>query len=295
MKKVYFTKVSLGCLVGLQIAMTGCCINIGSCALQAEYKRTVQLSAPLQSGSTFAAQTHNGSITVEGAARIRGDKLAPAEAEVADCNLTATIITRAVTEEDAKELAEQTEVRLEPSGNKLIVKIEKPTLMRNRSVSVNLDVTVPNQTSLELATHNGAVKITNIAGQISGTTHNGGITATYVSGTSRLQTYNGSITCKEVSGDTQLRTHNGGVKVYYSESAPAVCSVSVVTHNGSVEFTAPPSFAAKVEASTYNGSIETDLPIRVVGKVSKKKLTGTIGTGEGNLRLETHNGSIRIK
>ena len=36
----------------------------------------------MQTGSTFAAQTHNGSITIEGA-------------EVADCNLTATIVAHA--------------------------------------------------------------------------------------------------------------------------------------------------------------------------------------------------------
>lgn len=282
MRTRLLTKVSLGCLLCLLTAMTDGCINIGSWALRAKYERTVHLSAPLQPGSTFTAQTHNGSITIEGA-------------EVTDCNLVVTIIARAVTEEDAKKLAEEIKIKLEPSTNKLTVKIEKPTLMINRSVSVNLDVTVPNQTNLELNTHNGAVKITNITGQVSGITHNGGVTAMQVSGTSKLSTHNGSITCKEISGDTQLRTHNGSVKAYYSESAQPVCNVSIVTHNGGIEFTAPPDFSAAVEASTHNGSIKTDLPITVIGELSKKKLTGTIGTGEGKLRLETYNGSIKIR
>ena len=295
MRTGLLTKVSLGCLLCLLTAMTDGCINIGSWALRAKYERTVQLSSPLQPGSTFEAQTHNGSITVEGTPRLRGDKLAPAEAGVTDCNLTATIIARAVTEEDAKELAEQTKVTLEPSANKLTVKIDKPTFLRNRSVSVNLNAMVPNQTNLELNTHNGAVKIANITGQVSGTTHNGGVTATQVSGTSKLGTHNGSITCKDISGDAQLRTHNGSVKVYYSEAAQPVCNASVVTHNGGVDFTAPPDFSAAVDALTHNGSIKTELPITVTGKVSKKKLTGTIGTGQGKLHLQTHNGSITIK
>jgi len=294
MRTGLLTKVSL-CLLCLLTAITGGCINIGSWALRARYERTVHLSAPLQPGSTFAAQTHNGSITIEGTPRLRGDKLAPAEAGVTDCNLTAMIIARAVTEEDAKKLAEEIKIKLEPSANKLTVKIEKPILMRNRSVSVNLNATVPNQTNLELTTHNGAVKIANITGEVHGTTHNGGVTATQVSGTSKLRTHNGSITCKEISGDAQLRTHNGSAKAYYSESAQSVCNVSIVTHNGGVNFTAPPDFSAAVEASTHNGSIKTDIPITVIGKVSKKKLTGTIGTGQGKLHLQTHNGSITIR
>ncbi len=81
----------------------------------------------------------------------------------------------------------------------------------------------------------------------------------------------------------------------YAQAAPAVCDVSIVTYNGGIEFTAPPGFSAQVEASTHNGSVHTDLPITVIGKVSKNEMKGTIGAGKGKLRLETHNGSIRIK
>jgi len=279
MKKDYFAKVSLGCLLGL-VSIAGCCINIG-CWPQAKYERKVQLSAPLPPDSACAARTHNGSIAINGA-------------DVADCNLTATIIARAATEEAARKLAEHVKIKLEPFGNKLTAKIQKPTFMMNQSVTVNLDVTVPNQTDLQLITHNGAVEISNITGQTNATTHNGKITTEQLSGTTRLRTHNGSITCEEVSGDIQLRTHNGSVKAFYSEAASPVCNVSIITHNGGVEFNAPKSFSAEVEASTYNGSIKTNLPITVIGKVSKRKLTGTIGTGEGKLHLETHNGSIKI-
>lgn len=282
MKDGHFKKISQGCLLCLLIATTGCYIQIAGCPMLAKCERTVQLSAPLSAGSTFAAQTHNGSITIDGA-------------EVNDCNITATIIARAVTEEDAKKLAEEIKIRLEPSGNSLTAKIEKPTFMTNRSVCVNLDITVPNATNLELTTHNGAVKITDITGEVDATTHNGGVTATQIAGNIKLETHNGKITCKEISGDTQLRTHNGGIKVYYSEAAKPARDVSVITHNGNVEFVAPPNFSAEVEVSTHNGSIKTDLPITIIGKVSRRKLKGKIGTGKGKLHLETHNGSVKIR
>ena len=185
--------------------------------------------------------------------------------------------------------------KLEPFGNKLTAKIDKPYFMMNQSVSVSLDATVPNQTGLELTTHNGTVKIDSITGKVSGTTHNGNVTASNVSGTIKLQTHNGSVTCEEIVGDVELRTHNGKASASYSKNAAPVCNVSIVTHNGGVDFTAPPNFSAAVEVSTHNGSIKTDIPITVIGTVTKRKLTGTIGTGQGKLYLVTHNGSIKIK
>lgn len=277
MKKNYRTILFIGfCLCPLLI-LSGCAISL------AKYTRAVQLSAPLSAGSTFATKTHNGSITIYGA-------------DIADCNLTATITARAATEEAAKKLAEKTTITLEPLGNKLTAKIKKPTILRmGQSVAVSLDVQVPDHTSLELMTHNGSIEITNITGKVDGTTRNGKVTAEQVCGTATLQTHNGSIRCKEISGDTQLKSHNGSIKVYYAEGAPPICNVSLITHNGGIDFTAPPDFSAAVEASTRNGSIKTDLPITVVGEVSKRKLKGTIGTGQGKLHLQTHNGSIRIQ
>jgi DUF4097 and DUF4098 domain-containing protein YvlB len=251
--------------------------------MRAKYERTVQLSAPLSPGSNFEAKTHNGSITINGT-------------DTANCNLTATIVARAMTEEKARILAEEeVKVTLEPSGNGLVVKIDKPKYMRNCSVSVNLDVTIPNQANLELNTHNGSVRITDINGQIDATTHNGKIIAEEVSDTIELLTHNGAVTCQDVSGDTKLRSHNGKIKAYYSQSAPSVCNVSMITHNGGIELIAPADFSAAVEASTHNGSIDTNLAITVIGKVSKNRLKGTIGKGEGKLYLETHNGSIDIR
>lgn len=275
-------RVSLSCLLCLLVLLTGCCVYVGSCDMQAKYEKIVHLTMPLSPSSGFETQTHNGSVTVKGA-------------DVADCNVIATIVARARTEDDAFELAEQTEVKFERMGDNLVLRIKRPQNLRNRSVSVSLDCVIPNRVDLKLGSHNGAVKINDITGQIDATTHNGRVTVENMTGDIKLLTHNGGIHCEEISGDAQLRTHNGSVKVYYSGDAESICDISVVTHNGSIELTAPANFSAQVEATTNNGSINTDLPIMVTGKVSKTRLTGTIGNGEGKLYLETHNGSIRIK
>jgi len=282
MKKNHLAKISLGCLICLVILSAGCCINIGSCSMQAKYERTMQLSAPLSSGSAFEAQTHNGSITINGA-------------DVAECNMTATIVTRAATDEEARELSDNVNVTLVPSGNQLTVKIDKPTNLINKSVSVSLDVKVPNQTDLDLVTHNGAVEISDITGRLDASTNNGKVTCERISGTTTFETHNGSVTCNEISGSTKLNSHNGSIKAFYTSTAPSVCDISMITHNGGIELKTPPSLSAKIDVSTHNGSINTDLPITVSGKISKSELKGTIGAGEGQLHLETYNGSIRIR
>ncbi len=274
--------ISLISLLALLTAVAGCNIYVGGWGPREKFERTVQLSAPLQAGSAFAAKTHNGSITINGS-------------DVSDCNLTATITAKADTEEDAQRLAEQTKIKLQTFGKTLTARITKPLLANNQSIGVSLNVTLPNATDLELVTHNGAVKIANITGNTKATTHNGRISASNIQGRTELQTHNGSIGCEQISGDTKLQTHNGGIKAVYSESTPSVCDVSLETHNGSISFKAPPNFSAKVETSTHNGSITTDLPITVTGKLSKTSLSGTIGSGRGKLYLKTHNGSIKIK
>jgi hypothetical protein len=297
MKKNNFQEIFVLFLSCFVIAFMGC---EDGCEPKAKYERVVTLSASMPADSIFVAQTHNGYID------ITGD-------DVTQCSLTATITGRADTEENAKLLAEAVEIKLVPAGNRLTAKIEKPELTSHQRIDVSLDVTVPGRSGTNVTTHNGALRIRNLTGQIKGTTHNGKVTTEKISGTvelkthngnvtckevagnTKLQTHNGSITCEDASGDIDLRTHNGSAKAFYSASAPPVCSVSMVSHNGGVSLTAPPNFSAKVEASTHNGSVNTDLPITVTGEVSRKKLAGTIGKGQGKLYLETHNGSITIK
>ena len=239
MRNGHFKRASFGLLLCVALLLAGC-------NMRAKYQRTVQLSAPMSPGSTFTAQTHNGSITTNGA-------------DVADCNMVATITARAATEEEAQELAEKVEISLEPSGDTLTAKIKRPTRLVNKSLSVSLDVTLPGQTKLELVTHNG------------------------------------SITVRQTSGNAKLKTHNGSVKAYYADSAEPVNDISIITYNGSIELETPPDFSGKVEAITKNGSINSDLGITVSGVFSRSRLTGSIGSGEGRLYLETHNGSIRIR
>ena len=277
MEKEKMKNVVLRAFIAL---IAGFCL--AGCVPQEEYQRVVLLSESMQPGSTLTAQTHNGAIKL-------------AAIEIASCDLTATITARADTQENAQKLAEAVNVKLQSASNGLKFIIEKPSPLVNKYVGVAIEGTIPNKADLDLTTHNGAVDITNITGNTKAVTHNGAVTCRNTSGKSDLTTHNGKITCSEVAGDLQLKTHNGGINAAYAQTAAPPKSIDAVTHNGSILLQPPAGFTGQVDLSTHNGSISTNLPITVIGEMSKNSIKGNIGTGDGKLRLETHNGSIRIE
>jgi len=241
--------------VAVLVAVTS--LGMNGCVPAAKYEMTVELSEPFASGGQFATQTHNGEIKVTGG-------------ETEKCDITAKITAKANTEEDAKKLAEQVKIIFERSGDKLTAKIEKPKILDNKYVGVSFNITLPKQTGLELVTHNGAVNINQIDGDIEAythngavhadgikgsvvlTTHNGEIRCDGVLGNVKLQTHNGAINCKGVTGNVELSTYNGGAELIYSDDAAPAVNASLTTHNGSVEFKAPQGLSAKVEGKAVS-------------------------------------------
>ncbi|UCG57608.1 MAG: DUF4097 family beta strand repeat protein [Phycisphaerales bacterium] len=206
MNKGILNGTSLGSLLVLLVVIPGCVIQIGGGPMSARYERQVTLSAPLQPGSAFAAQTSDGSITVEGA-------------QVTECNVIATIVARAMTEEAARELAEAIKIKLEPTANGLATKIEKPLYKRNRNFSVSFDVTTPDRTDLQLTSSDGSVKVADIAGKVEAKTSDGSISVEDTNGDAKLRTSDGSITCtKATAGSLELHTSDGSIRILQSSA-----------------------------------------------------------------------------
>ena len=278
-------------------AITGC---TGCYFGQEKYERTEHLESPLAAAGQFAAQTHNGAITVAGV-------------DEPICRVSARIIGYAPKIEDAKRLAEQVRVSLVARDGGLATRVEKPHIPMRCGLCVEFDVSLPRQTSLDLETHNGAIRIADIAGDAKAVTHNGDMRVDRLTGNANLETYNGAvraetvtgrlelkthngeIVCRQIAGPLNATTHNGQVEVVCGESAGPPLDARITTHNGDITFVAPPNLSAKTTLRTHNGSVKTAIPITVQGEISKSRLTGTAGSGEGTLHLETHNGSISLR
>lgn len=185
------------------LSVAGCIIIDGEgWSGQAKAERTVELQHPMQAGSTLAVSTASGSISVTGQ-------------DTDQVQVVATIQARAGNEQEAQELADQVEIRFQESGDKLIVKADRPdNLHWNRSISISYDITVPRQTHVDCDSASGSLKLRDLTGNVNAHTASGSVDGAQIKGFVRLRSASGSVHCENVSGgDVDLDTASGGVRL----------------------------------------------------------------------------------
>lgn len=145
----------------------------------------------------------------------------------------------------------------------------------NNDTNVEFTVRVPAGVRFTGRTVNGEVAAHDLGADVEAYTVNGSIHVT-TAGLARAQTVNGSITA--VMGRAE-----------WSDA------LEFKTVNGSIDLTFPAGLNTEFEAKTLNGQISTDFPLTVQGTFSRRHMSGTIGSGGRELRLETVNGSVRLR
>jgi DUF4097 and DUF4098 domain-containing protein YvlB len=275
MKKKYYIGLVLGlCLCSL-LTVIGCDIQIGDWG-KAKYERTVQQRAPLAPGSTVVAKTSSGSITITGA-------------DVTDCNVAAQIRVQAPTEEEAREIAEKVEIKLEPVGQTLTVEAEKPPRKRRRSISISYDITVPKQTNIDCTSSYGSIKLNNIDGNVKGKTSSGSISAEDIQGSAKLDTSYGPVTGRNITGDNiQLKSSSGSIR-----AENIVGPVNLNTSYGSI--TCDDISGGDIKLRTSSGKIKLskssgkDYDLHTsYGSINADELTGD------SLKLHSSSGGIYV-
>lgn len=275
MKKNYCIILTLGFYLCLLLIITGCGIHIGDWS-RAKYERTVQRQAPLAPGSTVVAQTSSGSITITGA-------------DVTDCNVVAQIRVQAPTEEEAQEIAEQVEIKLEPVGQTLTVRAEKPPKKRKRSISISYDINVPKQTNIDCTSSYGAIKLSDIDGNVKGKTSSGSISAEDIQGSAQLDTSYGPVTCRNITGDNiQLKSSSSAIR-----AETIVGSVNLKTSYGSI--TCDDISGGDIKLRTSSGKIKLskasgkDYDLHTsYGSINVDELTGD------SIKLHSSSGGIYV-
>ncbi len=125
------------------------------------------------------------------------------------------------------------------------------------------------------------------------------------------KTVQGDVTADSLGGNVEAHSVNGDVDVSttgYAEASSVngtirasmgradwTGSLELSSVNGGITVVLPSDVSATVEASTVNGSIDSDFPLTVQGRFSARRFSGSIGGGGRQLRLETVNGSIRLR
>jgi DUF4097 and DUF4098 domain-containing protein YvlB len=247
-------------LIAVIVGVGACNIEMGNWS-QAHYERTVELQQAMADGGTLAVSTASGSIDVTGQA-------------VSEAKIVATIRGQAPTEDEARELAEATEIRIEPSGDRITIKADTPRQGNNRSVSISYDIVVPTKTNIECHSASGSVKAADLQGNV------------------RADTASGSVTCESVrGGSVDMGSSSGSVRL---SDGSELGSCELHTASGRAE--AARARAERIQISSSSGSVELR-----EAKAASIEMRGASGHVEGRdidcsrLNAESASGGVSIE
>jgi len=147
---------------------------------------------------------------------------------------------------------------------------------RHNDVAVDFTVRLPRNVGLRAATFVGDVHVSGAHAPLD------------------VRTVSGDVDAVTARGPATAESKNGNVRIRV-ETFGETGDVSASTLNGSVTAELPAQLDADVSAKTVNGSIASDYPLTVSGKFMGHDAVGTVGRGGRRVRLETVNGSIRLK
>ena len=224
---------------------------------------TEQFSIPAAGLASLAGSIHNGSLELRGRPDLQ---------EV-------TVVVRkqalGLSEEEALANLAKMQVNREVRGNELWLDWEwREPRSGNRSASVTFRIEAPANLAVNFTTHNGHVSVRGWRGDL------------------KTRSYNGEMDIEGEFADVEAITHNGDVRARLEGSGSL--NGHIETHNGQVEVEVGEGISAQIVASTVNGGL------RYRGRLARVEsgrnfLVGDIGTGEGRLRVQTHNGSVTIR
>lgn len=170
---------------------------------------------------------------------------------------------------------------------------------------------IPNAQGIEAHTSNGNIFITGLSGHANLTSSNGSVTVDRHDGSVFAQTGNGNITAEHISSDIELFTTNGSLvitdvfgtvwgetsngNIYASTTDGNEGPINLRTSNGRLDLDLGDGFMGILKAYNSNGKITVkDLDARLI-QSSRNSTELQIGDSSEESRLETSNGSVRIR
>jgi len=139
---------------------------------------------------------------------------------------------------------------------------------------VHYTISMPATAQLTIDDHNANVRVTGLRNDI------------------RINSHNGSIDISDLDGAASIETHNGDIRVGYRTFAK---SSNFETHNGSIELRLPAGARFHVNANGHHMGVDSDFPTTITRSPREGRYVGDVNGGGPELRISTHNGSLRLK
>jgi hypothetical protein len=183
-------------------------------------------------------------------------------------------------------------VREDGTSEVLDIYIEIPS-RTGASYGCNVYLDIPASLFLDFQSSNGSITVLESQNGVKCTTSNGAITILDTEGLAELKTSNGTIKARNHYGKLYAETSNGSIDA--DVVLPRYGQCELKTSNGAITLSIPDETSAMIDASTSNGRVEIrGLDVDVI-RMEKKGFNGKMGTGEGDIGIETSNGNILLK
>jgi hypothetical protein len=178
---------------------------------------------------------------------------------------------------------------------------------------LHIEVRMPKDADLHVATSDGSVKASGITGDVDLKSSDGSLDVSSLKGTLRMHTSDGSIEASDLDGrcdattsDGRIRlsgrfdhlstkSSDGSVNVEVQRGSKMDSDWSISSSDGSIEVALPGDLPVDIEASASGGRISSDIPITVEGVLSKSRIHGKLNGGGPTLNIHTSDGSIHLR
>lgn len=271
-----------------------------------EYQRIIEAEAPvalhlsLVRGNVYISGGEDGRLIIE-----------------------AVKIVRATDEDEAEEVADHIEIKVDVSSDNVHVNTNYLKML-SRSPSfwqkvlgagsdsygrVDYTITLPVKSSveinsmaadIELSSIEGEIRIDNTAGSTRGEFLFGPVTVRqpqgkidlqWIEGDIRIKSSSSKITIKQVRGAIDLSTSSGDVNIQTELASPRDYSVETTT--GAITFSIPEAASGLLSIATQAGEIQTEVPI-AIKSVSHRRVVGEFGRGGPTITLSSSSGDVTV-
>jgi hypothetical protein len=198
---------------------------------------------------------------------------------------------------------------VEQDGNHIRVgRLEQPELRRN--ISIDYDMEVPADTSLNSQSGSGDLNVEGTHGSLEAHSGSGDVKIRDLQGSVRIHTGSGDAKFQAIkgerveietgSGDVQLRDLHSALHVRTgsgdidAEGAPTGDWV-LHTGSGGVTVRMPDGMGFELDAHTNSGDVSTELPVEAQGTMGHGELRGKVRGGGVRLEVSTGSGDINIQ
>jgi len=223
----------------------------------------------------------------------------------------------ASSQDRAKRLLQNLEVRIEKHGDELVVEphlYEQERgwldLFRGKRFRVDFDITVPAECAVDAQTVSGELSVEGIRGPLEIQTVSGDVRLEDVQGPMRLKSVSGDIDCRRYVGHLEGNTVSGDVTIASTRLRSTLLhTVSgdiqiegqldprkehrFKTISGDVEL-ALAEADATIEYRTASGDVECELPARIARR-GRKEYSVIIGAGHGHVTVKTVSGDLTVR